>query len=118
MQFAGIMIGSDDPAALAAFYARFLGEPSVVDNTWYIWNPGAQIVIGAHSEVKGKSALPQRLILTFYVDDVRKTFDELKGLGAAVVAEPYRPAGDEDALIATVEDPDGNYLQFSPPWNP
>ncbi len=117
MRFSGVMIGSDDPHALAAFYTAFLGEPGFKDENWYAWTDGAQLVIGSHSEVKGKNERPERLILSFDVSDVRKAFEELKAIGAPVVAEPYSPEG-EEALIATVADPDGNYVQFSTPWKP
>jgi len=118
MKFSGIMIGSDDPHALAAFYAKVLGEPGFKDENWYAWTDGAQLVIGSHSEVKGKNDLPQRLMLSFDVSDVREAFEKLKATGAPVIADPYSPQGETEALIATVADPDGNYVQISTPWNP
>jgi predicted enzyme related to lactoylglutathione lyase len=45
---------------------------------------------------------------------VDTAFKELTALGAGVIAEPYQPEG--GPWLATVTDPDGNYVQISPPW--
>jgi predicted enzyme related to lactoylglutathione lyase len=119
MRFSGVMIGSDDPHALAVFYTKVLGEPSFNDGDWYGWDNGAQIMLGAHSEVSGKSTVPQRIMLMIEVDDVKATFEEMKVIGADVVAEPYKPQeGDEEFWLATLADPDGNYFQLATPWSP
>jgi len=34
------------------------------------------------------------------------------------VREPYNPGGAPDGLIATFEDPDGNYFQLMSPMGP
>jgi predicted enzyme related to lactoylglutathione lyase len=110
------MLGSSDPTALGAFYSRVLGEPSFHDGDWYSWTTGAQLMIGAHSEVKGNNDAPQRIMLTVEVRDVAAAFEELTRHGATVVAEPYRPDADHGFWLATVADPDGNYVQLATPW--
>lgn len=117
MRFSGVMVGSDDPHALGAFYGHVLGEPAFHDDEWYGWTTGAQLMIGRHSEVKGKSEAPQRIMLSIEVPDVLVAFEELTSHGAAVVAAPYHPEEDSEILLATVEDPDGNYVQLAPPWS-
>jgi predicted enzyme related to lactoylglutathione lyase len=116
MKFSGVMIGSEDPHALGAFYTSVLGEPGFHDGSWYGWGENATLMLGAHSDVHGKSATPQRIMISLEVDDVNEAFARLVGLGATVVAEPYRPQEDSPMLLATVEDPDGNYVQLAPPW--
>jgi predicted enzyme related to lactoylglutathione lyase len=115
-----IMIGTDDVKALRDFYSKVLGEPAWEDAGYVGWQPGKQsamLMIGAHSEVKGRNEMPGRLIINFETPDVRKEFDRIKKAGATVVAEPYNPAPDEgqEMLLATFEDPDGNYFQLASP---
>jgi predicted enzyme related to lactoylglutathione lyase len=117
MRFSGVMVGSDEPAALGAFYSRVLGPPGFRDDEWYGWSAGAHLMIGRHSEVRGKNPAPQRIMLTLEVPDVAVAFEELTRHGAKVVAEPYQPDSDSTFWLATVEDPDGNYVQLAPPWS-
>lgn len=116
MKFSGVMIGASDVHTLATFYTKVLGPPSFVDGEWHGWFDGSGIMLGPHSEVHGTSENPQRLMIMFEVDDVKATFDELKGRGAEVVAEPYRPQdNEEDFWLATLADPEGNYFQLATP---
>ncbi|MGH9282312.1 MAG: VOC family protein [Acidimicrobiales bacterium] len=114
-----VMLGSEDPKALADFYAQVLGDPNPQwtddANGWYGWQVGsAGLAIGPHSEVKGRSSEPARTMLNFETADVRAEFDRIRGVGAEVVAEPYEPGG--GMLMCTFADPDGNYFQLTSPW--
>jgi predicted enzyme related to lactoylglutathione lyase len=56
-------------------------------------------------------------MLTIEADDVEASFREIVAFGADVVAEPYQPDGAPgDVWLATVSDPDGNYVQLASPW--
>ena len=112
MKFSGVMMGSEDPHALGAFYTSVLGEPGFHDGSWYGWDD-MSLMIGAHSDVHGKNATPQRIMIMFEVADMDEAFATLVGLGAKVIAEPYKPDADRDFRLATFEDPDGNYLQLA-----
>ena len=116
MKYSGAMVGSSNPKALGEFYAKVLGKPGMQEGDWYGWADGMQLMIGAHSAVQGKNEQPERIILVLQVDDVKAAFDELKSYGATVVAEPYQPDEAGTMWLATVADPDGNYLQLSLPW--
>ena len=116
MRFSGVMIGSEDPHALGAFYTSVLGAPGFQDGSWYGWGEEATLMLGAHSDVHGKNSAPQRVMLSVVTDDVPGSFATLVGLGAKVVAEPYKPEADRDFMLATVEDPDGNYVQLASPF--
>ena len=118
-----VMLGSDDSKKLAEFYTQVLGKPnpdwSDEENGWFGWQAGdGSVAIGPHSEVKGKSQQPGRIMLNFSTSDVKGEFDRIKGLGAEVVAEPYSPGGMDEMQMCTFADPDGNYFQLSSPWEP
>jgi predicted enzyme related to lactoylglutathione lyase len=111
-----VMIGSDDAKALSDFYTKVLGKPAWEDSAFVGWQAGsAWLMIGAHSEVKGRNEMPGRIIMNFETPDVQGEFDRIKGLGAAVQQEPYQPGGAPDMWIATFEDPDGNFFQLASP---
>jgi predicted enzyme related to lactoylglutathione lyase len=112
-----VMINSENVEALAAFYTKALGEPQWADNGYTGWRVGAgMLMLGPHSEVKGRNEQPGRIIINLETPDVKGEFDRLKGCGATVVREPERPGpADGDFLLATLADPDGNYFQLASP---
>ena len=111
-----IMIGAEDPKALSNFYTKVLGKPAWEDSGYVGWQVGsAMLMIGAHSEVKGRNEMPGRIILNFETPDVKGEFERIKGLGVAVQQAPYQPGGSPDMWLATFEDPDGNYFQLASP---
>lgn len=116
MKFYGVMIGTEDPKKLGEFYTKVLGKPDMSEGGWYGWGKEGGIVIGEHSEVKGKNDTPGRIMTNWVVDDVKQEFERIADLGAEVVAEPYTPEGMKDMWLATFADPDGNYFQLSSPW--
>jgi len=115
LRLQGVMIGSEDPETLGKFYTGVLGrDADMQDGTWYGWTVGeAWFSIGEHSEVKGKAAEPQRLILNLETPDVQAEFERIRDAGATVVKEPYEL---ERMWIATFSDPDGNYFQLMSPF--
>jgi len=119
MQFNGILIGSDDPARLIAYYTKVLGEPGYADDSYSTWMLGSgSISIGGHSEVHGSNPQPGRLIWNIETPDVKAEFDRMKAAGAIVVREPYTFEGFPDSWIATLADPDDNYFQLMTPFDP
>lgn len=119
MNFNSILIGSDDPARLTAYYTRLFGEPGWDDGGYTGWLIGTgAITIGPHSEVKGSNREPGRLIWNIETRDVRGEFERLTAAGATVVREPYTFDEQPDAWIATLSDPDGNYFQLVSPMGP
>lgn len=116
LNFNSVMIGSEDPKPLSDFYTKVLGKPSWEDDGFVGWQTaGGGLMIGAHSEVKGRNQVPGRIILNFETPDVQGEFERIKGLGATVAHEPYQPGGGADMWLATFEDPDGNYFQLASP---
>lgn len=111
-----IMIGTSQPKVLGEFYKKVFGKsPDMEEGGWYGWQIGSAFFsVGEHSEVKGKSKEPQRIILNLETNEVKEEFERIKGTGAEVVKEPYEMGG---AWIATLADPDGNYFQLMTPWD-
>ena len=120
MDFNSILIGSEDPQALIDYYGRLFGDPSWVYEDYTGWQLGSGfLTIGPHSEVKGKSVHPGRIIWNLETTDVVGDFERMKQAGATVVREPYTMEGaPDDSYIATLEDPDGNYFQLNSPMDP
>lgn len=119
MNFNSILIGSEDPARLTAYYTRLFGEPGWNDGGYTGWLIGTgAITIGPHSEVKGSNREPGRLIWNIETPDVKGEFERLTAAGASVVREPYTFDEQPDAWIATLSDPDGNYFQLVSPMGP
>ena len=113
-----ILIGSEDPGRLVDFYTKVFGDPQWSDGGYTGWQVGAAgVMIGPHDQVKGKNAVPGRLIWNLETADVRGEFDRIAGTGATVVHEPYAPGGDaaSDMLLCTFADPDDNYFQLATP---
>jgi predicted enzyme related to lactoylglutathione lyase len=118
MNLNGIMLGTENSAKLAEFYTKVFGEPGWHDADWYGYAIGdGSLMIGNHSEVHGNSQEPARIIISITSKDVKADFEKIKAAGAKVVADPYLPDKSKaDMWLATLADPDGNYLQLSPPW--
>ncbi len=111
-----LMIGTQQPQILADFYAKVFARPAdmIEDNEWYMWQVGTfSLSIGSHSEVKGQAKEPSRMILNLETKTVQEEFDRLKDMSATIIKEPYEMGG---AWIATLADPDGNYIQLMTPW--
>lgn len=120
MNLSGVMIGSEQPKVLGEFYTQLLGTPGYQQDDWYgFGDKASSLMVGGHSEVSGKSKEPQRMMISFTVNDVKAEFSRVKEIdGASIVAEPYQPDSKEnpDVWLATLSDPDGNFIQLSTPW--
>ena len=119
MDFNSILIGSEDPDRLAEYYTWLFGEPAMSDGGYTGWTLGSGwLTVGPHSEVKGKSVHPGRIIWNLETADVQGDFDRLKAAGGIVIAEPYGFGDETTASIATFADPDDNYFQLMSPMGP
>jgi len=111
------LIWSEDPFKLAKWYEKKLGfkREAVLeypDDTGILYNfSGRYFWIGKHDKVKGKNKDPYRHMISFVVDDVKKSYEELKKKGVKFIAKPFiAPSGDME--FATFVDPEGNILQI------
>ena len=104
------------PKVLAEFYEKVFQKPAdMKDGEWSGWKVGDTFFsVGEHSEAKGKSTTPERIIFNFETKEVKEEFERIKALGATVIKEPYDMS--EGMMIATFADPDNNYFQLMSPW--
>jgi predicted enzyme related to lactoylglutathione lyase len=119
MNLNSILIGSEDPRRLADYYTKLFGTPGWDQGGYVGWMIGSGAVsVGPHDQVHGKNAEPGRLLWNIETPDVKGEFDRLVAAGATVVQEPYGPGeGEEDGMICTFSDPDGNYFQLMSPMS-
>jgi predicted enzyme related to lactoylglutathione lyase len=116
MNFNSILIGTDDPARLSAYYTKLFGEPGWDEGGYTGWLIGSGgITVGPHDQVHGKNTQPGRLIWNIESMDVKADFERLKGAGAMVIREPYDFEESPGTWIATFSDPDDNYFQLVSP---
>ena len=110
------MIGTKQSKALAAFYEKVFGKPADMvdaDNGFYGWKVGgAYLSLLEHSQMGGNTKDPGRVMINFETAQVKEEFERIKGLGGAVIHEPYQMG---DGWLATLADPDGNYFQLITP---
>ena len=113
-----IMIGTTQPKVLADFYEKVFGKsPDMGEEEWSGWRVGNTFFnIGEHSEVKGSSKDPARIMFNLETKEVEKEFERIKAAGAKVIKEPYEMEEMQGMWIATFADPDGNYFQLMSPW--
>ncbi|MBI1885623.1 MAG: VOC family protein [Chloroflexi bacterium] len=106
-----VLIWTEDLHRLVPFYRDVLGlKPQMEAEGFVVFgSEGAQVVIGVHSEVHGRSRDPNRIMVNFAVEDCQAVYERLKGQGVEFI----RPPSKEDGItIATLRDPDGNVLQL------
>ena len=115
LNFNSIMIGTSQPDVLEEFYQKVFARPADMhDGAFYGWQAGSSsIAIMEHSEVKGQSKEPARVIMNLETTAVKEEFERLKKLNVTVIKEPYEMGG---GWIATLADPDGNYVQLVTPF--
>ncbi len=111
-----IMIGTAQVQALAGFYEKVFGRPAdMTEGGSFVWTgANGALMVGEHSEVKGQSKEPARMILNMETKQVKEEFARLKALKVTVIKEPYELGG---GWIATLADPDGNFVQLVTPWD-
>ena len=116
MNLNSVLIGSELPERLVAYYSKLFGEPGWAEGPYRGWQIGSGFIsVGPHDQVKGKNSQPGRLLWNIESPDVKGDFDRLKAAGATVVQEPYQPGEVPGGWVATFSDPDDNYFQLVSP---
>lgn len=112
----GILLSSEDSTKLADFYKDKVGLKCTGE--WEIGEKGemgyefadVKLFINQHSEVHGKSKEPERYILNFEVADIENAVEKLDKEDVKKIKDTYHIEG--YGMVATYEDPDGNYFQL------
>lgn len=108
------IIWTEDLGRLLPFYRDTLGLKTQMETGEFVVfaaEQGAALCLGLHSEVKGPSRDPSRVMVDLAVDDCRAEYDRLRAKGVEFIREPGVDPGD-GIMIATFKDPDGNVLQL------
>ncbi len=109
---AGVILWTDDLDTMQGFYRDVLGltprsvRPHYVSFKWGDMRLG----IGTHSEVKGKSSAPYRIMVNLAVDDIHAEYERLRNAGVEFIRAPEREHW--GGWVCTFQDPDGNALQL------
>jgi lactoylglutathione lyase len=110
-----VIIWTEDVKKLAPFYRDTLGlKASDTGDEFAVFELGGsqQLALGAHSEVKGRSKEPNRVMINLDVDDAQAEYERLKGKGVQFIRPPSPEPQGDGMIIATLQDPDGNTLQL------
>ena len=115
-KFAGASIWSENLNNLLPFYRDVLGINLLDDpeGAGFV-RVGARsdnepaLGIGTHSDVRGRNNDPVRFMIGFESDNIMADWKRLKAAGVEFVQEPQ---DDEYLMIATLKDPEGNYVQL------
>lgn len=111
-----VIIWTEDLGRLAPFYRDVIGLRQEMEGEGFAVfgsERGPQLALGQHSEVKGASREPNRVMVDLDVDDCQGEYERLRGKGVRFVREPSKEM--DGAIIATFMDPDGNTLQLFQP---
>lgn len=119
LNLTSIMLNTEDFDRLLEFYTQlFDKKPDWQDGHYAGFDSkGIHLMLGFHDKVKGKNPAPERLLINFTTTDVDTEFDRLVKLGAKVVAKPYYMEENSKDKIATLSDPDGNFIQLMTPMS-
>jgi len=102
-----LLVGSSNVEAMKDWYRRAF---NIKENDMGAFEFGpVQLFIEEHSEVSGPAKEPARIIINLDVPDCREAERQLKSIDAKWVREVEQTP---HALIGTVADPDGNYIQI------
>lgn len=109
---AGVIIWTDNLAAMTAFYRDTLGLPLHSERPHFVafeWG-AMRFSIGSHAEVSGTTREPHRIMINLATSDIRTLHARLAALGVRFTRPPEREHW--GGMVATFADPDGNLLQL------
>ena len=109
---AGASIWSEDLNRLLPFYRDVLGLTVTIESPGFVLfgKPGTPALgLGSHSEVKGRNVDPARHMVGLTSDDVDADWKRLKDAGVEFIEKPTDYG---DVRLATLKDPDGNFVQL------
>lgn len=114
-----VTVNSGDAKALANFYQDKVGIK--IEEEYEMGEgasafemdagEGSEFYIVDKPEISGKSKDAGRTVVSFEVDDIDKTIEEMKTNGVNQVAEKFHIEG--YGYLATYEDLDGNYFNLA-----
>ena len=109
---AGSSIWSSDLNNLLPFYRDTIGLKAAFESPGFVVFGelgGPTLALGTHSEVKGSNADPARHMIALSTDDVEAEYQRLQSKGVQFIEGPTKF---DQVTIATLKDPEGNYVQL------
>lgn len=110
----GVLIstGVERFPAMRSFYSEILGLPVRSDRDGFVNFDlgGGRLTIATHSEVSGPNADPARVMVNLGVDGIDSLHQRLTNAGVRFVRPPEREKW--GGTVATLVDPDGNFVQL------
>lgn len=106
-----VQVSSENPDRLLTFYRDVVGLPPKPDMGEHTLDIGGHALgFDSHSDVRGATKEPARVLLDLFVDDVAAEQARLEKAGVKFTRTQGRePWG---GVISTFLDPDGNYCQI------
>lgn len=108
-----LMVGTDRIDAMTRFYGDTLGLERVAKFRDPVFAAaGGFIRLLDHSDISGPTLEPARMQINLFVDDVSAEYARVMSAdpSAQVHREPERESW--GGLVATLRDPDGNFVQL------
>lgn len=98
--------------AMRHFYVEMLRLPVRSDREGFVNFDlgGGRLTVATHSDVSGVNSDPARLMVNLGVDDIDVIHRRLIEAGVRFVRDPEREAW--GGRVATLVDPDGNFVQL------
>ena len=109
VRLGSVVLGSTDPHRLRSWYRTILAIDDDNGGSNLELGGASRLIFDRRADVAATSTEPGRILVNLYVDDIDAVTTRLAGLDVAWVrpVEPFPPG-----LIATIRDPDGNYVQL------
>lgn len=112
--FSGVSVWSEDLNNLLPFYRDVLGINVSMESPGFVilGAPGPNapgMALGTHSDIRGHNTDPSRHLVSFMTDDIQADWTRLKGAGVEFIQDPDE---NDELMIATLKDPEGNLVQL------
>ena len=102
-----MLVGSTDPERLRSWYRAAFAPDQPDEGPLDVG--GVLLVFDRRADIADENAEPGRSIVNFHVDDAHAAATHLNSVGVTWLAElERRPSG----WFATLQDPDGTYVQI------
>lgn len=117
-----VIVWSENPDKLMKFYRdvlelEFVEKVDIPNDYGYEFKltPEVGFWVGKHSEVKGYSKEPVRIMHNLYTDNVKKWYEKVKAAGCKILSKPVETPfskPEKRVWVSTFLDPEGNCWQF------
>lgn len=104
-----IMLVVKDMKRSLQFYRDVLGLQVQHEHAEWVQLSAGNVDLGLHPESEHLHVRPGGCHIAFFVKDVQKTSEELKGKGVKFVKEPRK---EDFGWLAVFSDPDGYHIQL------